>query len=103
MFFDTRKLPEFSGLNYSERMQVLQLAKSKLPLPKNAVLQTIKFLLFAPVFFLIANVQSWWIIPWIILLFLLYPIITKPLTLLFVRRYLAESVEQLKTLNKEVN
>jgi hypothetical protein len=96
MFFDTRKLPEFSGLNYSERMQALQLAKSKLPLPKNAVLQSIKFLLFAPIFFLIANVQSWSVIPWIILFFLLYPIVTKPLTLIFVRSYLAESVEEMK-------
>lgn len=96
MFFNTRKLPEFSGLNYRERMQALALAKSKLPLPKNAVLQTIKFLLFVPVFFLIANVQSWFVIPWIVLFFLLYPIVTKPLTLLFVRSYLAESVEEIK-------
>ncbi|MBU2917083.1 hypothetical protein KO505_03785 [Psychrosphaera sp. F3M07] len=96
MFFDTRKITEFAGLNYSQRMLALEIAKGKLTLPKKAVLHTIKLLLIAPVFFLIAGVQSWSVMPWLILLFLLYPIVTKPLTIYFVRGYLAESVEQVK-------
>ncbi|GHB62862.1 hypothetical protein GCM10008107_09950 [Psychrosphaera saromensis] len=96
MLFNTSKLPVFSGLNYTQRMLALEMAKEKLPLPKKAVLHTIKFLLIAPVFFLIANDQSWSVLAWIFLLFLLYPLVTKPLSIYFVRSYLSECVEQIK-------
>ena len=99
MFFNTAKLPVFAGLNYTQRMQAIELAKAKLPLPKKALLHSIKFLLIAPVFFLIATVQSWSVLPWIILLFLVYPLVTKPLSIWFVKAYLPDCVEQVKAAN----
>ncbi|WP_299268953.1 DUF6170 family protein [uncultured Psychrosphaera sp.] len=96
MIFNTSKLPVFSGLTYTQRMLALEMAKEKLPLPKKAILHSIKFLFIAPIFFLIANEQNWSVLAWIFLLFLLYPLITKPLSIYFVKAYLPECVEQVK-------
>jgi len=96
VLFNTRKIPELAELTYTQRMQVLALAKSKLSLPKKALLNIMKFMLIAPVFLLIATEKSWSVLSWVILLFFLYPLITKPLTILFVRRDLTGCVEEIK-------
>ncbi len=97
MIFDTRKVKELEGLNYQQRMIAIKTAYDALPILRKGVLNTLKFLLLAPVFFLIAKEQSWSVIPWILLTVILYPIITKPLTLFFVQPQLAEAVKSLKT------
>ena len=96
MIFNTSKLPVFSGLNYTQRMLALEMAKEKLLLPQKAILHCVKFLFIAPIFFLIANAQNWSVLIWMILLFLLYPLVTKPLSIYFVKAYLPECVEKVK-------
>ena len=94
MLFDTRKVPELEGLSYKQRMQVIKLAYDHSHIMKKAGLNTCKFIILAPVFFLIAKEQSWSIFPWIILTFLLYPLLTKPLTIFFVRPELKQAVTE---------
>lgn len=96
MLFDSRKVEELSGLNYQQRMVAIRAAYEKLPIMQKALLNTIKFLILAPVFFIIAAEQSWSVLPWIFLTVILYPLITKPLTLFFVKPLLAETVKQLE-------
>ncbi len=96
MIFDSRKVKELEGLNYQQRMQAMKLAYDSLPILYKGMLNTIKFLVLAPVFFLIARVQSWSVLPWLLITVILYPLVTKPITLLFVRPQLAEAVRQLR-------
>jgi len=97
MFFDTRKVAELEGLSYKQRMQAIKLAYDNSHILQKAGLNTCKFALLAPVFFLIAKEQSWSVLPWILLTFLLYPIVTKPLTLYFVKGEL--KLARIKVLN----
>ena len=97
MIFDTRKVKELEGLNYQQRMLAIRAAYDALPILQKGMLNTIKFLILAPVFFLIAREQSWAVMPWLILTVILYPLVTKPVTLLFVRPGLAEAVKSLQT------
>ena len=96
MIFDTRKVKELEGLNYQQRMIAIKTAYDALPILRKGMLNTLKFLLLAPVFFLIAREQSWSVMFWIALTVILYPIITKPLTLFFVQPQLAEAVKSLE-------
>lgn len=95
MIFDTRKVKEFEGLNYQQRMLVIKDAYEALSIWQKGLLNTIKFSLLAPVFFLIAKEQSWSVMPWILATVILYPLVTKPLTLLFVKPMLAQAVQRL--------
>lgn len=97
MIFDTRKVKELEGLNYQQRMLAMKAAFDALPMLRKGLLSTIKFLILAPVFFLIAKEQSWSVMPWLILTVILYPLVTKPITLLFVKPWLAEAVKSLQT------
>jgi len=96
MIFDTRKVKELEGLNYQQRMLVMKDAYDALPILQKGLLNTVKFLILAPVFFLIAREQSWSVLPWLLLTVILYPLVTKPLTLLFIKPQLAKAVASLK-------
>ena len=96
MIFDTRRVEALKGLSYPQRMLAIKTAYDSLPILYKGLLNTIKFLLIAPVFFLIAREQSWSVMPWILLTVIIYPLVTKPLTLLFVKPLLAEAVRTLK-------
>lgn len=96
MIFDTRKIKELEGLNYQQRMLAINTAYNGLPILQKGMLNTIKFLILAPIFFLIAKEQSWSVMPWLILTVILYPLVTKPVTLLFVRPWLADAVKSLQ-------
>ena len=92
MWLDSRKVHELEGLNYKQRMQAIRLAYTKSEIWYKAGLNLSKFLVLAPFFFLIAKEQSWSVLPWILLMFFVYPIVTKPLTIFFVRPQLKDAV-----------
>lgn len=95
MLFDTRKVKALENLSYQQRMLAIKAAYEQLHILKKAGLNICKFVLLAPVFFVIAQEQSWSVLPWIILTFFLYPLITKPLTIWFVKPHLEQAVQSL--------
>lgn len=97
MLFDSRKVTELKGLSYKQRMQAIRLAYEETDLLIKALLNFCKFALLTPVFFVIAKQQDWSVLPWILLTFFLYPILTKPLTIYFVRPQLAAAAKQVLT------
>lgn len=80
LYFNSRSIPELSGLNFAQRMQVIRQAADKLPAPTKITLNIIKLLVLVPLFLLIARADGWAIAGYALLLIILYPLITRPIT-----------------------
>jgi len=96
MFWNSRSIPELAGLNFRERMQVLRRASDQLNTPNKLLLNIVKLLVLIPPFMLIARAGSALeFIGWALLLLLIYPLVTRPLTFALVRAQLAAARQQL--------
>lgn len=87
MHFSTKTIAEFDGLTLSQKQQMLRLAMEKMPAMQKITLAIIKLVLLSAVFLLIANVHSWWLLVYLLVVGVSYPIITTPITLLFCKPY----------------
>lgn len=80
LYFNSQKIPELQGLNFSQRMQVVRSAADKLPTPTKVGLNTLKLLILFGLFILIARADGWAIAGYTLLLVVAYPLITRPIT-----------------------
>ena len=93
-YFSTRNIPGLSGLPLAERMLLLERAAKKLTVPEKTVLNILKLLVIVPAFTLLLRVAAdWTSLLWALLVFLLYPIIVKPVQYSLSAKYL-ESLSQ---------
>ena len=93
-YFSTRNIPGLSGLPLAERMRLLERAAKKLTVPEKTVLNILKLLVIVPAFTLLLRVAAdWTSLLWALLVFLLYPIIVKPVQYSLSAKYL-ESLSQ---------
>lgn len=93
-YFSTRNIPGLSGLPLAERMRLLERAAKKLTVPEKTVLNILKLLVIVPAFTLLLRVATdWTSLLWALLVFLLYPIIVKPVQYSLSAKYL-ESLSQ---------
>lgn len=95
MYWNSRNIPELAGLNFRQRMQVLRHAADKLSTPYKLLLNLIKLVLLVPPFMMIARAESTLeFIGWVMLLLVLYPLITRPLTFYLVQPQLKAARRQ---------
>ena len=88
-YFSTRNIPGLSGLPLAERMHLLERAAKKLTVPEKTVLNILKLLVIVPAFTLLLRVAAdWTSLLWALLVFLLYPIIVKPVQYSLSAKYL---------------
>ncbi len=80
LYFNSQKIPELQGLNFAQRMQVVRTAADKLSTPTKVGLNTLKLLILFGLFILVARADGWAIAGYIVLLALVYPLITRPIT-----------------------
>lgn len=93
-YFSTRNIPGLSGLPLAERLRLLERAAKKLTVPEKTVLNILKLLVIVPAFTLLLRVAAdWTSLLWALLVFLLYPIIVKPVQYSLSAKYL-ESLSQ---------
>ena len=93
-YFSTRNIPGLSGLPLAERMRLLERAAKKLTVPEKTVLNILKLLVIVPAFTLLLRVAAdWTSLLWALLVFMLYPIIVKPVQYSLSAKYL-ESLSQ---------
>ncbi len=93
-YFSTRNIPGLSGLPLAERMRLLERAAKKLTVPEKTLLNILKLLVIVPAFTLLLRVAAdWTSLLWALLVFLLYPIIVKPVQYSLSAKYL-ESLSQ---------
>ncbi len=94
-YFSTRHIPGLADLPLAERIERLDRASRKLTVPEKTLLNVLKLLIIVPVFVLILRtVESWHSLLWAGLVFLLYPLIVKPLQYSFSAKYLPESSKE---------
>ena len=95
IYLNSQSIPELAGLNFSQRMQVIRQAADKLPVPTKITLNIIKLLVLVPLFLLLARADGWAIAGYIVLLVLVYPLITRPITFALCRKQLRQVRQQL--------
>lgn len=79
LYFTTRNIPALQGVPLADRMRRLERAAKKLSVPEKTVLNILKLLVIVPAFTLLLRVTSdWTSILWAGLIFLLYPLLVKP-------------------------
>jgi hypothetical protein len=95
LYLNSQKIPELAGLTFAQRMQVIRKAADSLPVPAKVILNIIKLLILTPLFFLVARANGWEIVGYIILLLVVYPVITRPLTFALCRKHFAKIRQRL--------
>lgn len=95
LYFNSQQIPELKGLSFSQRMQVVRTAADRLSPPVKIVLNIIKLVLLSVCFIFIARAEGWAIVGHVLLLLVLYPLITRPLTFALCQSHLAQVRRQL--------
>jgi len=89
-YFSTHTIPALKGLPLQERITRLNKAAMRLSVPEKTLLNVLKLLVFVPVFVLIFQTASnWTSLLWAGLVFLLYPLLIKPIQHSLCAKYLA--------------
>ncbi|MFN3900101.1 MAG: DUF6170 family protein, partial [Alishewanella aestuarii] len=89
IYFNSQSIPELKGLNFSQRMQIIRTAADRLPAPTKITLNIIKLIILSVLFIMIARADGWAIAGYILLLVVLYPLITRPITFYLCRKQFA--------------
>lgn len=100
MYFSTKNIPELDGLSVRQRQEVIHLAVANLPASKKITLNVVKIACLTPIFLLLANIESWWLLLYLLIVGLCYPLITTPLTLMFIKPLLKEARVEFENNNK---
>lgn len=95
LYFNSQHIPELKGLNFSQRMHVVRTAADRLAPPVKIILNVVKLVLLFMLFILIARADGWSMLGYILLLVVLYPLITRPITYALCRGHLAQVRRQL--------
>jgi hypothetical protein len=96
LYWSSQSLPELSGLNFRQRMAVIRRASDLLPVPKKLLLNLLKLLVLIPPFMAIARSSSISeALLLALLLVLIYPLLTRPLTFILVGPLLSKARQQL--------
>lgn len=95
LYFNSQHIPELKGLNFSQRMHVVRTAADRLAPPVKIILNVVKLILLFLLFILIARAEGWHLIGYTLLLVVLYPLITRPLTFALCRAQFAQIRRQL--------
>ena len=80
LYLNSQNIPELAGLNFAQRMEIIRKAADNLPVPTKITLNIIKLLVLVPLFMLIARADGWAIAGYALLLVIVYPAITRPIT-----------------------
>jgi high-affinity K+ transport system ATPase subunit B len=85
-YLNSQRIPELAGLTFAQRMAVVRNAADSLSTPVKVALNIVKLVVLVPLFLLIARADGWMIVAYVVLLLLVYPLITRPLTFALCRK-----------------
>ncbi|WP_026377046.1 DUF6170 family protein [Aestuariibacter salexigens] len=90
-YFSTKSIPGIGHLPLTQRMTHLEQAAKKLSIPEKTLLNVLKLLVIVPVFALVLRVgQDWTVLLWALAIFLLYPLLVKPMQYSLSAKYLED-------------
>ncbi|NVK55653.1 MAG: hypothetical protein HWE26_08570 [Alteromonadaceae bacterium] len=94
-YLSTRDIPALKGLPLTERVKRLDNAAKRLTVPEKTLLNILKLLVFVPVFALILHTAtSWTSLIWAFVVFLLYPLLVKPIQYSMSAKYIVQSLSK---------
>lgn len=97
LYWNSQSLPGLEGLKFRERMAVIRRASDLLPVPKKLMLNVLKLLVLIPLFMAIARASTMTeALLWALLLILVYPLLTRPLTFWLVIPLIRQARHQLQ-------
>ncbi|MDP4982781.1 DUF6170 family protein [Pseudoalteromonas tunicata] len=85
IYFTSRNIPTLQGLKFTQRADIIKIALSYLSTPQKTILNILKLLIITPLFLVLASVDSWYVLLYLIGVGLSYPLITNPLSYHFIR------------------
>ena len=100
MYFSTKNISELNGLSVKQRQDVIHKAVANLSAGKKITLNVVKIACLTPIFLLLANIESWWLLLYLLIVGICYPLITTPLTLMFIKPLLANARKELEANNE---
>lgn len=100
MYFSTKNISELNGLSVKQRQEVIHKAVANLPAGKKITLNVVKIACLTPIFLLLANIESWWLLLYLLIVGICYPLITTPLTLMFIKPLLESARKELEANNE---
>jgi hypothetical protein len=90
-YFSTRNIPALQGLPLAERARLLDQASKRLSVPEKTLLNVLKLLVIVPVFaFILQTATNWTSLLWAFVVFLLYPLVIKPIQYSLCAKYIAQ-------------
>jgi len=90
-YFSTRNIPALQGLPLAERARLLDQASKRLSVPEKTLLNVLKLLVIVPVFaFILQTATDWTSLLWAFVVFLLYPLVIKPIQYSICAKYIAQ-------------
>ena len=89
-------IPELAAFKVRERQQIIAIALSELSASKKVILRIVKLLLLIPVFFVLAYIDGWLLLPFLLIAGLCYPLLTVPVEIMFATPYLTKAIAQFK-------
>lgn len=90
-YFSTRNIPALQGLPLAERARLLDQASKRLSVPEKTLLNILKLLVIVPVFaFILQTATNWTSLLWAFVVFLLYPLVIKPIQYSLCAKYIAQ-------------
>jgi len=91
MYFTSRNIPELKGMKYTQRAHIIRLALNHLSVPQKTILNIIKLVFLTPIFLILAKIDSWEILIYLLIVGLCYPLITTPISLYFAQKHIKKA------------
>ncbi|NMP14816.1 MULTISPECIES: DUF6170 family protein [unclassified Thalassotalea] len=95
-YFSSNQFEQLQDFNFAEKQQIIELANNKMPAPAKVTLNILKLLILIPPFLLLARVDSWMFVLPLLLVLVCYFVILRPVSLMFLGKYIDEAVAQFK-------
>jgi len=94
--FFSSQIPELASFKVRERQKIIAIALSELSASKKVMLRIVKLLLLVPIFLILAYIKGWFLLPFLLVAGLCYPLLTAPVDIMFAAPYLAKAITQFK-------
>jgi hypothetical protein len=89
MYFSIRQIPALRGLKLTTQIALVHQATKRLTVPEKTLLNVLKLVIIVPIFaFILRTSQDWTSLIWAFVIFLLYPLLIKPIQYSLCAKYI---------------
>lgn len=93
LYLSSRHIAALKDFSTSERLMIISLAIQQMPVPQKMLLNVLKLGILTPLFLALAKVEGWDLLYYLVPAVLLYPIVTRPITLTLCAPFIDSAIE----------